>query len=394
MISRFRVLAGILTCAACFIAILSVATISCSDRSSKMLLDLGVIQIDIHSAEKCDFTEIIDTLFHVVKLETTQNSLIGEIDKLEISNNYIYITDDMAKSVFRFDMSGNFISKVNAYGRGPGEYLSITASTVLDSTIFIVDNLSYKQLEYCITGKFIRETKLLDKIWANDIFNYNNKIYYVNDWSETEVGNYRLFSYDPLSEKIESYLPFEDVPLSLGINGPRYAVHSEGFSVIYSGIDEIYALLPDDNVSPIYAIDFMNEKAVYNSNNPVAVLTENRAGKVLGINRIFETDKYLFLYTYHVGGNENLFIFNKNDNIVTFCESCNHNFFDDIACRIKIASDNKIINWFEAYFFKLLYKHNWSSNVSMLPTMLQRLSQIDQELKDEDNPVLFIYNLK
>ncbi len=125
-----------------------IGAIECSNHSEKTSSEVETIQINVHKViKKYDVTEMLDTAFSVIPLETNRDCLIGKIDKLEIKNSCIYVTDDMSKSVYVFDMTGKFISKVNAYGKGLGEYLAITASTVTDSTIVIVDNLSYKQLE-------------------------------------------------------------------------------------------------------------------------------------------------------------------------------------------------------------------------------------------------------
>ena len=94
---------------------------ACSNRSEKMASDpsdIETIRIVVDDAIKeYDATELLDTVFSVIPLETNRDCLIGEIDKLEIKDARIYVTDDMAKSVFVFDMAGKFMSKVNAHGK-------------------------------------------------------------------------------------------------------------------------------------------------------------------------------------------------------------------------------------------------------------------------------------
>src|SRR5690554_4324573 len=60
-----------------------------------------------------------------IPLETDNNNLIGQINKMLVSNGNIYILDKSSKQIFVFDMTGKFIQKIGVYGRGPGEYIRL-----------------------------------------------------------------------------------------------------------------------------------------------------------------------------------------------------------------------------------------------------------------------------
>lgn len=59
-----------------------------------------------------------------IPLETTNESLIGQIDKIILHNNQYYVFDSRkASSIFVFSLNGKFLWKLSKQGKGPGEYL-------------------------------------------------------------------------------------------------------------------------------------------------------------------------------------------------------------------------------------------------------------------------------
>ena len=68
-----------------------------------------------------DMSELIDSL-HIVKLETTEESIVGNINKIVISTNGNYIIGDdvHGKGIIIFDKDGNFIKRLSN-GNGTGE---------------------------------------------------------------------------------------------------------------------------------------------------------------------------------------------------------------------------------------------------------------------------------
>lgn len=60
----------------------------------------------------------------IVSLETTDQSLIREVDKMEVTANDIWIKS-LDSYVYRFDRSGKFLNKIGKKGQGPGEYTGL-----------------------------------------------------------------------------------------------------------------------------------------------------------------------------------------------------------------------------------------------------------------------------
>ncbi|MDR1120358.1 MAG: hypothetical protein LBM08_05525 [Dysgonamonadaceae bacterium] len=139
----------------------------------------------------------------------------------------------------------------------------------------------------------------------------------------------------------------------------------------------------------------LNEKVIYSSEDVTKVFRDNPKGKVFGVERIFETDKYLFLEITRIMEFDILCIYNKTDKTSILCDGATvHQSFDEIFCQIRGVCGNKVITWDEANFFKLAYENNWSKNNSLCRTVQRQLKEVDKNLGDEDNFVVYICNLK
>ena len=97
-----------------------------------------------------------------VKLETTEDNLIGGISQILFVNNKIIVVDfDVSKTITVYDESGKYLNNIGKLGQGPGEYayLGHVFLTPDRSTVVVVDmgsgNLKYFGLE----GNFIKSVK-------------------------------------------------------------------------------------------------------------------------------------------------------------------------------------------------------------------------------------------
>jgi hypothetical protein len=116
-------------------------------------------------------------------LETSENALIGKIDKLQVYNDLLIILDwQFAKKVFVFDKEGRFISTIGSRGDGPAEYSSVDDFTIDDVTgnIFLLDGNRQKIKVYQIeTGKYIKDADIENEelTISRSIEYYKGKLY-------------------------------------------------------------------------------------------------------------------------------------------------------------------------------------------------------------------------
>jgi len=137
---------------------------------------MPAILIDISHESKAYLSEIAESV-DMVRLETTENSLIQEIRNVEILNNHYFIRHGVYSEILMFDLNGQFVKKVGAIGRGPGEY-SGTSQILVDNESGRLLLNSYGIMIFDHNGVFV-EHIVLDKNGssANSMLIHNKHLY-------------------------------------------------------------------------------------------------------------------------------------------------------------------------------------------------------------------------
>jgi hypothetical protein len=215
------------------------------------------------------------------------------------------------------------------------------------------------------------------------------------------MGKFRLFASN--GNSYNTFLPFKKETVGVGIHGPVYTVNGNQALVIYSQDDVIYSIA-NDSVSPKYKVQFNNKKVVYYSGK-VETVFDNPPCRVIGIDAIFESDNYLFInvnYTTSknpIGkGNYDTYIclYNKLDStqiIYPQWETVN-SIFDNEQIIVKRIIDNKIVVWREAGMLAIAKEYLYKDKVFKNKAYEARLKSVLANLTEDDNPILFIFNLK
>jgi hypothetical protein len=376
--------------------LMSALIIGCAETKKEDIADKVIYCDSDKKVKSYDIKDMTDSVFWIVPLETNDNVLIGNIDELEMRNNRIYIMDRLSQSIYIFDMEGKCLGRKRAIGQGPGEYSNLSYMTVTDSSIIVIDHFMEKQIEYRLPSlELIGEERIFEKIWVTEIFYLNGYTYYINEHNDIGPGSkFKLFSRKNNTGDFNRYLPFDKRPLSLGINGPKYAITGNEASLIYPGDDKIYRFR-DGKAFPEYEVKFNDEKVVYSSGIVTNVQKDNPVGRIIGINRINESDKYLFIDISVVNAEYNYTcIYNKQDGTTVICGLMNSsrffakNFMGIVAHKI---IDNKLICWREAPIVHIFSPQMISFNSKEYE---RKYTNMWENLNEDDNPVLFIFNLK
>lgn len=188
--------------------------------------------------------------YRYVALETTDDNLIGKIDKVQIDSvrNRIYVMDRERGAVFVFNTHGKFIDKIQRPGRAPEEYTSLEDFVAYKSDIFCLAR-SGKINRYSETGDFLQGYKL-DNWYNNFVILNDSLIYLYSENSNNKNFNFILYDYkndvylkefDPFP-KNQNYLfqksPFNQVEDNLLITKPFdltvYRLNENGMVPRYS----------------------------------------------------------------------------------------------------------------------------------------------------------------
>ena len=144
---------------------------SCSNRPYS---ETSCIQVNVENGIKnmevvnlSDFTDKID----YISLQTNKETTLGYVDKVDISDNLILISD--MNNCLLFDLSGNYITRYGRKGRGPGEYPYITNIRFgSKKKVWLSD---YENLyEFQRDGSFVN--KYLNGVLINEEFSLQNWI--------------------------------------------------------------------------------------------------------------------------------------------------------------------------------------------------------------------------
>ena len=131
-----------------FITVLCfIICVSCNNKSDNEYLN--IITVDIHQQGR--ITDFIKSMDGYIFLETNDNSILQDIDKLKIEDGVIYIADRDVLQMFD-SKDGKWLGKIDRQGRGHGEYLGLTDFDVYDSQIYILSRVDNKVVVYDTSG--------------------------------------------------------------------------------------------------------------------------------------------------------------------------------------------------------------------------------------------------
>lgn len=164
------------------------------------ILSIGFVSCkQIPSPLSVEYTILVDSLSETlppvknilyIPLETSETSLIRNIDKIITKDSIFYIFDNMSKKIFLFNQEGKFLRNIDKVGQGPGEYTSPSDMEVdNDGNVYVSDfpakriikynlgngndfeviNIGVSFMDFVIHGKFI----YLSRMIKNGAFSVN-----------------------------------------------------------------------------------------------------------------------------------------------------------------------------------------------------------------------------
>ena len=362
-------------------------------RSDNEMLELE-IQLDRNSFP---FDSLMDFV-SLVKLETTENNLVGSVSQILFARNKIVVVDSyVSKTITVYDKSGKFLNRIGTLGQGPGEYSYLGHVTLTpDKSMVVVVDMGSGYLKYFgLDGNFVKSKKT--PFWFSSCEFITDEIIAGNyDGGNTLYG-----------ENNSQYKP------QLIITNLQGNVFHSGFKSYYNKKFTMSTMMPlrkfEDEVfySPPFSdtIYHLTQKGIY----PKYHLNMSRT-KPLIINADMTNESYNE-YT------ENNPMFNGD--IIELKDASVFHFFECYSNWFRFAIYSKKLNKVFSctgtlknpffYLFtapKARYKDNMlvvdasSANILMSKNTFYKLGEkkvIDDlfcDLTEDSNPVLFFYKVK
>ncbi|MAN87321.1 MAG: hypothetical protein CL555_10925 [Algoriphagus sp.] len=369
--------------------------LNCTSRSpekikeSYIVIDQGIPSIN----DVVDLPNFI-TINKVISLETTDSSLIDFVHKV-VEDEFYFVQG--GKSVYKFDKSGEFISKISKGKGGPDEFVNLTDILTLNDK---------------------------DRLWVYDShartifqfdYNFNLEINYTLDYplfglEKLENGligtpGYMLVLEDPYSlfyfqgDNLEAGYKFEktlhpfDLEKSDYLHVMRHDFFSElesgGYNYVNSFNDTIYHISKTGDVYPSYFIDFGNKKVLetdltekgYTSIVDVFQFI-NSTDKSFNVGNVFESNKFL-IYRFFNQGKAFLSVYDKSTGKLV---SGHRIKLDNIGKSLELPLDEEI----------RIGSFGDGRGYLVLPSESSVLGEFQKEfgVVDGDNPLLLVFNEK
>lgn len=348
----------------------------------------NTLYVDLENAGNVSLWDIFSHI-ELIPLETTNESLIKDINKLILYDDIYYLLDYRNSTILMFDSSGNFLYKINDKGDGPQEYLDISDFEInkennMLSVLAPVNNSMY---EYDLKGNFTNKYKLPDIRGAyksffslnNDTvvfftFDYDNRIKLYSK-SENRIVKELLPETDNMLDKFsQTEFPYANYLhrassnklLKIENNGDIVDGYTWDFGKLNNteGQIEYIAALPGNDLHK-YIHQFMDTEIV----NQIMIL---QAGN----------SKYLFTQLWRKGKHVSVFHDKKNSKSHVFEKTIENATFHPLS-------------WNNQYVIGY-YCNEWGEKEGTLPDAIldDKNIKIRDEWDEEDNPILIKYYFK
>lgn len=381
---------------------------SCNKKTTdKNLNQVENITIDTKRGDFYLYDDVYEDNVHFVKLETNNDNLIGEISNMFFDDNRIFIVDSYkTMSIFIFDMEGNYLTKIANQGNGPGEF-SMIYHVFLDKKkkeIVVVDTPQQKNIHYSYTGKYLYEERHPFSIISCEYLESGHRAYYTGDLITPDVNNNNILVVTDSLNNIVYTACSEFYSDSFALTQvEKFWTYDDELFFYPSFADTIFHITDTAAVAKYY-IDVVPEKMP----NPSKI---NNLTRDLFIKEYL--DKYYYFgksfiqlqdFTYlelHGFGPKIIYSHNTNNTYMaldmlnllfyfykTPITRYGHN-------KIVVSSPPTQILHSKKYLYRNVHESEEDGHTSLSKKInLEFLDSLYFDLKEEDNPVLFFYEIK
>lgn len=290
-----------------------------------------------------------------IPLQTIPESLLGEVNKIAISDSFIFVSD--FEKLMQFDRQGKFIRKVGSNGRGPGEYVHIFDITVdnKQTVVYILSTRTKDLLSFDFRGNFIKSFKLQESSLEFIADTSNHLLFQMSNLGKPEgTKSYSWFLTDTEGNVLlrisNSLYKTNRLGRFFIVKKPLY-LYNGSLHFMEFGIDTLYFF--NNDIKTPYAIFKFGDLKIDSDPEVQSQKDLDKYKEKLYISTILEAEKYLYLNISR-GFLLDLvpWIFNKQTKELTVLE--NKGFIDDIKGLATfwpklIFNDSILIDYIDAY---------------------------------------------
>ena len=327
----------------------------------------------------------------IILLETHPQALLSNIEAIDIYQNKLYVTDWRKDKISVFDRKGNFLSTIGRRGRGPGEFSNMIIDFCIDrenDEILIATDRPNRIMYFSLSGEFLGETPMEDLLL--EIVKDGNKIY-----SHLMLyGEYEFAVYELEGRAVKSVKYLETPKLERNPNGGEIVtpfgrmLNASKYGILATrSFDKTIYKVENDELIPFRTIDFgkyyLEEAKTFNTQE-ISDLT--RRNIIYSITNARLTGKDQIIFNGFPNG-----IFTVNGN------TARH--YGSLTNELAITANTTIIPILAPETDYIVFSHSalgftYANRDGRKNTRFISEAARLSQLKEDDNPVLFLYKLK
>ena len=350
---------------------------------------IETIQIDIKGEDTVTPETKIESL---IRLETTDSTLIGEITRIQYYLGYYYIFDRFhSKAIFKFDAEGKFIKKTRL-GKGPGEILEPWDFYIdkQQGHVIIFDQATYRMMKFDLNLNYISHISNNELAIRNFVklgpdttfvFAQSRDPFDENaDVNKSDYYNYLVFT-DNCTKVIQKLIPTPHSLISLTLESPIFQ-DEDGIIFAVPMLPFIYSY-NENEANPCYFLDYGNyaikESDLEKGLDHIFELV-NKGNRVLGLDHLYKSPHYI-AFSYFFKRKANFIIHSKHTKSNYYSKDLiNKNIIPE--CKLKGMIDDAFIGIISpSDYINFCSKNTWKKSFISNPNSL-------------DNPYIMVFKLK
>ena len=382
----------------CFYLILigSFLFFSCNKPHNNIEPDISDVKTIIVDTKQ-ELVLPLDSIFHkieFIKLETTNENLIGKISQLFFIDSLIIAVDaESSKTICFFDRRGNYLHRIKDLGQGPHEYVEISHVSIVpgNKQLVVIDRPQNKVIYYDLNGKFVKSERTPFMLSYFEFLESGSKAYKINGMNDSQIGEYRNNPF-VVTDKNNNiiYGAFQDINTENFSFSKLYPLRKFQETVYFSpNFSSTIYEVSDTIVKAKYQIDFKQYKMPGLSNDITDKQFKEYREKYFYFNGDFiELKDFSYINVATPCGFLTVIYSHKQNKTVLHTGNGNHPFFSFLNIPKARYEDNAIVVDVQAYIIHAL-KNEFYKNGKFN----ELLDSLFENLDEDANPVLFLYYL-
>lgn len=242
------------------IVLLIIVLTSCGKNTKNTKVDQVMIDInklEVFNPLDTDNNGVFDSCLYV-KLETNEEALLGDVKKIIITDNLIFISDENQKLLV-FDSQGRFRNSISKVGAGPNEILSLSDYYVdeKEKLVHVYDAVKSKFYEYSFQGALKKIIDCNSEVYGtfSSMYLLRNKDLLLVMFNQHKLKyNYKILLKEGGFKKVVDLLKYSAVGneyISFGSDSKICENDSNYFALAFLS-DTIYSIDENNSAIPKY----------------------------------------------------------------------------------------------------------------------------------------------